>query len=103
MNMISYFLYIIFFATFLLRCFCIIPTWLDWLLIFWTFTLFVEEIRQMVVADDSLQRRRFGKWWEELYNKFDAASELSFIAGAVLKLTAPETKDSGFKSISPDV
>ena len=95
MNIATYFVYLILFATFLLRKFCIIPTWLDWLLIAWTVTLFVEEIRQMVVANDSLQRGRFQKWWTDLYNKLDAASQLTFIAGTVLKLTAPETRFDG--------
>jgi hypothetical protein len=49
----------------------------------------------MVVANDSLQRGRFQKWWEDLYNKLDAASQLTFIAGTALKLTAPETRYEG--------
>ena len=97
MNMVSYVAYIIFLAVFILFNFCTVPTWLDYLLISWTFTHLIEEIREMIVADDSLQRGRFAKWWEDLYNKFDAGSVATFIAGAVLKLTAPETKDYGFE------
>ena len=95
MNIATYFVYLLLFATFLLHKFCLIPTWLDWLLIFWTLTLLFEEIRQSFGANDSLQRGRFREWWTDLYNKFDAASLLTFIAGAALKLSSPEARFEG--------
>jgi hypothetical protein len=58
-------------------------------------TLLFEEIRQSFGANDSLQRGRFREWWTNLYNKLDAASLLTFIAGAALKLSSPETKFEG--------
>ena len=95
MNIAACFVYLLLFASFLLRQFCIIPTWLDWLLIFWTFTVFIEEIRQSFGSNDSLKRGRFREWWTDLYNKFDAAFLVTFIAGTALKLTSPVTRFEG--------
>uniref|UniRef100_A0A672V7V2 Transient receptor potential cation channel subfamily M member 2 n=1 Tax=Strigops habroptila TaxID=2489341 RepID=A0A672V7V2_STRHB len=79
MNILSYFTFLLLFAYVLMVDFQPVPSWWEYLLYFWLFSLVCEETRQV-------WGRQSRGWEEDFWNRLDICAILVFITGLTCRL-----------------
>uniref|UniRef100_A0A8C0AMW0 Transient receptor potential cation channel subfamily M member 2 n=1 Tax=Buteo japonicus TaxID=224669 RepID=A0A8C0AMW0_9AVES len=79
MNILSYFTFLLLFAYVLMVDFQPLPSWREYLIYFWLFSLVCEETRQV-------WGRQSRGWEEDFWNKLDICAILVFITGLTCRL-----------------
>ncbi|NWH41682.1 TRPM2 protein, partial [Chloropsis hardwickii] len=87
MNILSYFTFLLLFAYVLMVDFQPTPSWREYLIYFWLFSLVCEETRQMLYDPDGLGVVKMASLYiKDFWNKLDICAILVFIAGLTCRL-----------------
>ncbi|KAJ7421358.1 Transient receptor potential cation channel subfamily M member 2 [Willisornis vidua] len=87
MNILSYFTFLLLFAYVLMVDFQPMPSWREYLIYFWLFSLVCEETRQMLYDPDGLGVVKMASLYiKDFWNKLDICAILVFIAGLTCRL-----------------
>ncbi|NWU97559.1 TRPM2 protein, partial [Upupa epops] len=87
MNILSYFTFLLLFAYVLMVDFQVLPSWREYLIYFWLFSLVCEEIRQLLYDPDGLGFVKMASlYFKDFWNKLDICAILVFIAGLTCRL-----------------
>uniref|UniRef100_A0A8D2MF67 Transient receptor potential cation channel subfamily M member 2 n=1 Tax=Zonotrichia albicollis TaxID=44394 RepID=A0A8D2MF67_ZONAL len=87
MNTLSYFSFLLLFAYVLMVDFQPTPSWREYLIYFWLFSLVCEETRQLLYDPDGLGIVKMASLYiKDFWNKLDICAILVFIAGLTCRL-----------------
>ncbi|XP_058667897.1 transient receptor potential cation channel subfamily M member 2 [Ammospiza nelsoni] len=87
MNTLSYFTFLLLFAYVLMVDFQPAPSWREYLIYFWLFSLVCEETRQLLYDPDGLGIVKMASLYiKDFWNKLDICAILVFIAGLTCRL-----------------
>uniref|UniRef100_A0A8C3RER3 Transient receptor potential cation channel subfamily M member 2 n=1 Tax=Cyanoderma ruficeps TaxID=181631 RepID=A0A8C3RER3_9PASS len=87
MNILSYFTFLLLFAYVLMVDFQPAPSWREYLIYFWLFSLVCEETRQLLYDPDGLGVVKMASLYiKDFWNKLDICAILVFIAGLTCRL-----------------
>uniref|UniRef100_A0A663LU42 Transient receptor potential cation channel subfamily M member 2 n=1 Tax=Athene cunicularia TaxID=194338 RepID=A0A663LU42_ATHCN len=87
MNILSYFTFLLFFAYVLMVDFQPSPSWREYLIYFWLFSLVCEEIRQLLHDPDGFGVVKMASlYFKDFWNKLDICAILVFITGLSCRL-----------------
>uniref|UniRef100_A0A8C9N2X4 Transient receptor potential cation channel subfamily M member 2 n=1 Tax=Serinus canaria TaxID=9135 RepID=A0A8C9N2X4_SERCA len=87
MNTLSYFTFLLLFAYVLMVDFQPTPSWREYLIYFWLFSLVCEETRQLLYDPDGLGVVKMASLYiKDFWNKLDICAILVFIAGLTCRL-----------------
>ncbi|NXU57450.1 TRPM2 protein, partial [Turnix velox] len=87
MNILSYFTFLLLFAYVLMVDFQPWPSWQEYLIYFWLFSLVCEEIRQMLYDPDGLGVVKMASlYFKDFWNKLDICAILVFLVGLTCRL-----------------
>ncbi|XP_053929922.1 transient receptor potential cation channel subfamily M member 2 isoform X3 [Cuculus canorus] len=87
MNILSYFIFLLLFAYVLMVDFQPSPSWQEYLLYFWLFSLVCEEIRQLLYDPDGFGVVKMASlYFKDFWNKLDICAILVFITGLTCRL-----------------
>ncbi|XP_040534987.1 transient receptor potential cation channel subfamily M member 2 isoform X1 [Gallus gallus] len=87
MNILSYFTFLLLFAYVLMVDFQPSPSWWEYLIYFWLFSLVCEEIRQLLHDPDGLGALKMASlYFKDFWNKLDVGAIVVFIVGLTCRL-----------------
>ncbi|OXB58661.1 hypothetical protein ASZ78_003628 [Callipepla squamata] len=87
MNILSYFTFLLLFAYVLMVDFQPSPSWWEYLIYFWLFSLVCEETRQLLHDPDGLGVMKMASlYFKDFWNKLDIGAIVVFIAGLTCRL-----------------
>ncbi|NXV22823.1 TRPM2 protein, partial [Cepphus grylle] len=87
MNILSYFTFLLLFAYVLMVDFQPLPSWREYLVYFWLFSLVCEETRQLLHDPDGFGVMKMASlYFKDFWNKLDICAILAFITGLTCRL-----------------
>ncbi|KAM6064667.1 transient receptor potential cation channel subfamily M member 2 isoform 2-T3 [Theristicus caerulescens] len=87
MNILSYFTFLLLFAYVLMVDFQPLPSWWEYLIYFWLFSLVCEETRQLLYDPDGFGVVKMASlYFKDFWNKLDICAILVFITGLTCRL-----------------
>nr|XP_021142078.1 transient receptor potential cation channel subfamily M member 2 isoform X3 [Columba livia] len=87
MNILSYFTFLLLFAYVLMVDFQPLPSWREYLIYFWLFSLVCEETRQLLYDPDGLGVVKMASlYFKDFWNKLDICAILAFLTGLTCRL-----------------
>ncbi|XP_076197969.1 transient receptor potential cation channel subfamily M member 2 isoform X2 [Aptenodytes patagonicus] len=87
MNILSYFTFLLLFAYVLMVDFQPLPSWREYLIYFWLFSLVCEETRQLLYDPDGFGVVKMASlYFKDFWNKLDICAILVFITGLTCRL-----------------
>uniref|UniRef100_A0A8B9ZZE3 Transient receptor potential cation channel subfamily M member 2 n=1 Tax=Anas zonorhyncha TaxID=75864 RepID=A0A8B9ZZE3_9AVES len=87
MNILSYFTFLLLFAYVLMVDFQPLPSWWEYLIYFWLFSLVCEETRQLLYDPDGLGVLKMASlYFKDFWNKLDVCAIVVFIIGLTCRL-----------------
>nr|XP_009663409.1 PREDICTED: transient receptor potential cation channel subfamily M member 2 isoform X1 [Struthio camelus australis] len=87
MNILSYFTFLLLFAYVLMVDFQPLPSWREYLIYFWLFSLVCEETRQLLYDPDGFGILKMASlYFKDFWNKLDVCAILVFITGLTCRL-----------------
>ncbi|XP_067157599.1 transient receptor potential cation channel subfamily M member 2 [Apteryx mantelli] len=87
MNILSYFTFLLLFAYVLMVDFQPLPSWREYLIYFWLFSLVCEETRQLLHDPDGFGILKMASvYFKDFWNKLDVCAILVFIVGLTCRL-----------------
>ncbi|XP_010218670.1 PREDICTED: transient receptor potential cation channel subfamily M member 2 isoform X1 [Tinamus guttatus] len=87
MNILSYFTFLLLFAYVLMVDFQPLPSWREYLIYFWLFSLVCEETRQLLYDPDGLGiLKKASLYFKDFWNRLDVCAILVFITGLTCRL-----------------
>uniref|UniRef100_A0A8B9CL03 Transient receptor potential cation channel subfamily M member 2 n=1 Tax=Anser brachyrhynchus TaxID=132585 RepID=A0A8B9CL03_9AVES len=87
MNILSYFTFLLLFAYVLMVDFQPLPSWWEYLIYFWLFSLVCEEMRQLLYDPDGLGVLKMASlYFKDFWNKLDVCAIVVFITGLTCRL-----------------
>ncbi|KAM7106683.1 transient receptor potential cation channel subfamily M member 2 isoform 7-T7 [Ciconia maguari] len=87
MNILSYFTFLLLFAYVLMVDFQPLPSWREYLIYFWLFSLVCEETRQLLYDPDEFGVvKKASLYFKDFWNKLDICAILVFITGLTCRL-----------------
>ncbi|NXA55395.1 TRPM2 protein, partial [Nothocercus julius] len=87
MNILSYFTFLLLFAYVLMVDFQPLPSWREYLIYFWLFSLVCEETRQLLYDPDGLGiQKKASLYFKDFWNRLDVCAILVFITGLTCRM-----------------